>query len=99
MVVDVFLELGRCMNVTVGSSLKASGDYLFMFFVGIISMWGLGATVGYIFGLKLGVGVAGVFMGTATDECIRGLVLLHRWYKKKWYGKAVVEKKKREEMA
>lgn len=99
MVVDVFLELGRCMNVTVGSSLKASGDYLYMFIVGIISMWGLGATVGYIFGLKLGVGVAGVFMGTATDECIRGLVLLHRWYKKKWYGKAVVEKKKREEMA
>ncbi|MDD6136838.1 MAG: MATE family efflux transporter [Lachnospiraceae bacterium] len=93
MLVDVFLELGRCLNVTVGSSLKASGDYLYMFFVGVISMWGLGATVGYIMGLGIGLGVAGVYIGTATDECIRGIVLLYRWYKKKWYGKGIVEKK------
>lgn len=93
MLVDIFIELGRCLNVTVGGSLKAAGDYLYMFFIGVICMWGLGATVGYLFGLGLGVGVAGVFIGTAADEVIRGFVLLRRWHQKKWYGKSVVEKK------
>lgn len=57
-------------------------------------MWGLGATLGYTFGIALGFGVAGVFCGTAADEFIRGLVVM--WYRghKKWYGKAIVEKNK-----
>ena len=32
-------------------------------------------------------------MGTATDECIRGLIVMFYWYKKKWVGKSVVDKK------
>lgn len=97
MFVDIFIELGRCLNMTLVNSLKAAGDYMFPLLVGLITMWGLGATLGYTFGVVFGLGVAGVFMGTASDECIRGLIVLHRWYKKKWYGKAVVEAKKDEE--
>ena len=54
-------------------------------------MWGFGATVGYTAGIALGFGVAGVFFGTATDEFLRGLVNMHRWWKKKWLGKAIVK--------
>ncbi|MDO5154682.1 MAG: MATE family efflux transporter [Eubacteriales bacterium] len=93
MLVDIFIEFGRCLNMTVVNSLKAAGDYMYPLFVGLITMWGLGATVGYGLGIAAGLGVAGVFMGTATDECIRGFIVLHRWRKKKWYGKALVEKK------
>lgn len=92
MLVDIFVEFGRCLNMTIVSSLKAAGDYVFPLIIGIITMWGLGATVGYTLSMVVGLGVAGVFIGTATDECIRGFVVLHRWYKKKWLGKAIVKR-------
>ena len=39
-----------------------------------------------------GLGVAGVFMGTAADECIRGLIVMLRWKSGKWRGKAIVDR-------
>lgn len=90
MLVDIVIEIGRCLNMTFVNSLKAAGDYVFPLIVGVITMWGLGATIGYTMGVALGLGVAGVFMGTATDEFIRGLITMYRWYKQKWRGKAIV---------
>lgn len=92
MLVDIFIEAGRCLNMTFVSSLKAAGSYIFPLIIGLITMWGIGAAGGYTFGVLLGLGVKGVFMGTASDECIRGLVVMWYWYKKKWYGKAIVKK-------
>lgn len=91
MFVDIFIEMGRCLNMTIVNSLKAAGDYLYPLIVGLITMWGLGATVGYTMGVALGIGVAGIFIGTATDECIRGLIVLGRWRSQKWRGKKIVE--------
>lgn len=91
MMVDIVIETGRCLNMTFVSSLKAAGDYLFPLYVGLFCMWGLGATVGYTLGVAVGIGVSGVFMGTATDEFIRGLIVMRRWYKKKWCGKALTK--------
>jgi len=94
MIVDIFVEIGRCLNMTFGSSLKAAGAYIFPLIVGILSNWGLGLMTGYTVGVVMGVGVAGIFAGTATDECIRGLINMYYWYKKKWMGKSVVDKHK-----
>ena len=93
MIVDIFIEIGRCLNMTFICSLKAAGAYVFPLIMGIICNWGLGLTMGYTVGVALGVGVAGIYAGTATDECIRGLIVMYYWYKKKWYGKSVVDKK------
>ena len=93
MLVDIVLEIGRCMNMTFVCSLKAAGDYVFPLLVGLLTMWGLGATGGYLFGIVGGLGVAGVFMGTAADECIRGFIVMHRWRSGKWRGKSIVEKR------
>jgi len=93
MLVDIFVEIGRCLNMTFICSLKAAGAYIFPLIVGLCTMWGLGLTVGYGLGVLAGLGVAGIFMGTATDECIRGIIVMIYWYKKKWYGKSVVDKK------
>lgn len=92
MIVDIFVETGRCLNMTFVSSLKAAGAYVFPLVMGIICNWGLGLTTGYVLGVALGVGVAGIFVGTATDECIRGLIVMYYWYKKKWLGKSVVDR-------
>jgi len=92
MIVDIFIEMGRCLNMTFVCSLKAAGAYVFPLIIGIICNWGLGLSMGYTVGVALGVGVAGIYAGTATDECIRGLIVMYYWYKKKWYGKAIVDK-------
>ena len=94
MIVDIFVEAGRCLNMTFVSSLKAAGAYVFPLIMGILCNWGLGLTTGYFVGVVLSVGVAGIFAGTATDECIRGLIVMYYWYKKKWFGKSVVDKNK-----
>ena len=96
MLVDIFVETGRCLNMTFVSSLKAAGAYVFPLIVGLITMWGIGLTVGYAMGVAAGIGVAGIFMGTAADECIRGLIVLYYWARKKWYGKAVVDYSKQQ---
>ena len=95
MIVDIFIEAGRCLNMTFVSSLKAAGAYVFPLIMGLLCNWGLGLTTGYIAGVVMGVGVAGIFAGTAADECIRGLIVMYYWYKKKWYGKSVVDKKQK----
>lgn len=92
MIVDIFVETGRCLNMTFVNSLKAAGSYVFPLIMGIVCNWGLGLTTGYILGCALGIGVAGIFAGTATDECIRGLIVMYYWYKKKWLGKSVVDR-------
>ena len=79
--------------MTFVSSLKAAGAYIFPFIAGVLCNWGLGLTVGYTVGVVLGLGVAGIFIGTATDECIRGLIVMYYWYKEKWLGKSVVDSK------
>lgn len=93
MIADIFVEIGRCLNMTFVSSLKAAGAYIFPLIMGILCNWGLGLTTGYVVGVALGLGVAGIYAGTATDECIRGLIVMYYWYKKKWFGKSVVEKR------
>ena len=92
MIVDIFVEIGRCLNMTFVSSLKAAGAYMFPFIAGVVCNWGLGLTTGYAVGVGLGLGVAGIFIGTATDECIRGLIVMYYWYKKKWLGKSIIDR-------
>lgn len=93
MIADIFVETGRCLNMTFVNSLKAAGAYMFPFIAGVLCNWGLGLTTGYCVGVAFGLGVAGIFIGTATDECIRGLIVMYYWYKKKWLGKSVVDNK------
>ncbi len=91
MLADIFVEIGRCLNMTFVGSLKAAGDYVFPLLVGLVVMWGFGATVGYGMGIAYGLGLVGIYIGTATDECIRGLITMYRFRKKKWYRKTVVD--------
>ena len=93
MIVDIFVEIGRCLNMTFVCSLKAAGAYVFPLIMGLLCNWGLGLTTGYIVGVAMGIGVAGIYAGTATDECIRGLIVMYYWYKKRWVGKSVVDRK------
>ena len=93
LMVGIVLEIGRTTNLVVIGSMKAAGDVLFPVFVGMAVMWGVGITVGYSCGVLFSLGVAGVFMGTASDEYVRGIIALLRWRKGSWKGKTVVRDK------
>ncbi len=94
LMVGIVMEIGRTMNLVLIGSMKAAGDVLFPVFVGMAVMWGVGISVGYTCGTLLSLGVAGVFMGTAADECLRGVIALIRWRRGSWKGKTVVKEGK-----
>lgn len=84
MAIEIPLEIGRAVNMTMVRCLQATGDIKFPITVGIICMWSLAVGLGYIFGVLLGWGLAGIWAAMAIDECIRAVCFLIRWKGGKW---------------
>lgn len=81
---SIILEAGRVFNLIFISALKAAGDIKFPVQMGILSMWGLGVAMSYLFGVHWGYGVIGAWMAIALDEWFRGLIMARRWRSKVW---------------
>ncbi len=91
LVVDIFLEIGRTSNIFAGSTLRATGDTIYPFVVGVIFQWSVAVGVSYIIGIPLGYGLVGMWIGFALDENIRGIILVRRWRSGKWRTKGFVK--------
>ena len=89
--VDIFLEVGRTSNIFAGSTLRATGDTVYPFVVGVIFQWSVAVGVSYVIGIPLGFGLVGMWVGFALDENIRGVILLRRWRSGKWRTKGFVK--------
>jgi Na+-driven multidrug efflux pump len=92
LVIDVFLEIGRTSNIFAGSTLRATGDTIYPFVVGVIFQWSIAVGLSYVIGIPLGYGLVGMWVGFALDENIRGVILLRRWRSGKWRSKGFVGK-------
>lgn len=90
LMVNAFLEPGRTFNLVIINGLKGSGDAVFPVIIGIISMWLVATLGGWILGIALGLGLAGIWAAMALDEWLRGFIMLHRWRSRKWTSKALV---------
>ena len=90
LIVDVFLEAGRCANVVIINSLRAAGDVNFPVIMGILSMWGFGVGVGYFLGICCNLGIIGVWIALAADEVFRGIIMFIRWRRGTWKNKQIV---------
>ena len=87
--VEIFLEIGRAVNMTMVMALNAAGDVKAPITVGIIFMW-LVATLGaWFFGVHLYWGLVGIWIAMAMDECFRGLVFFYRWHQGVWRKRLV----------
>ncbi len=84
------LESGRTFNIVMVNSLRAAGDARFPFVVGVIFMIGVSLPVGWFFGLHLGWGILGVWLGFCVDEWGRAVCNTWRWRSKKWETKKLV---------
>lgn len=89
MKIAIFLELGRTANLVVIQSLKAAGDVIFPFGIGVLSMWGISVLGSYIFAVKSGGMLNGVWICMAADEIFRGIAVTLRWKSGAWKKKAL----------
>ena len=88
--IEIFLELGRAINLVLVRSMQAAGDTQYPVFIGILSMWGIATLFSYVFGNVLGWGLAGIWIAMALDECIRAIIFLIRFKRGGWRGKAII---------
>lgn len=90
MVICIFLEIGRTLNLVIINSMRAAGDVKFPTFLGMASMWGISVLLGYILGIYFDLGLIGIWIAMALDEIVRGIVVLIRWIHGTWRGKRIV---------
>lgn len=82
--IEIFLEMGRAVNMVMVMSLQAAGDIKWPVTTGLISMW-LTATLGsYILGIVCGLGLIGVWLAMCADEVLRACVFIYRWRSGGW---------------
>ncbi|WP_036822606.1 MATE family efflux transporter [Pontibacillus yanchengensis] len=90
LMLTILLEPGRATNLVVINSLRGAGDVTFPVVIGIISMWGISVTFAWFFGLVVGLGLSGIWIGFIVDEWLRGIIMVFRWRGKAWVRKAFV---------
>jgi putative MATE family efflux protein len=87
----LILEPGRTFNIVVISSLRAAGDAVFPVKMALVSMWGLSVPLAYILGIKMGLGLTGIWMAFIVDEWFRGIIMYIRWRSRVWEKKVLVD--------
>ncbi len=84
LLVEIFLEIGRSINIVMVKALIATGDVKFPVVCGIVCQWVVAALFSYIFGILLNLGLTGVWIALAMDECVRGFIYVIRFKMEKW---------------
>lgn len=82
--VGVLVEMGRAVNIVAGGALRSTGDAGYASTVAPLLMWGVGVPAAFLFGGTLGMGLTGVWISMAIDECLRGVVCYRRWRSGRW---------------
>lgn len=84
MLVEIFLEIGRSVNIVMVKALIAVGDVKYPVVCGIFFQWVAAALFSYILGSVCGLGLVGVWIAMAMDECFRGILFVIRFKSEKW---------------
>lgn len=73
-----------CMTLVITSALQGAGDTKFPMYSTLFGIWGIRVLGVYILGIKLNLGLAGVWLAYALDITVRGTILLLRFLRGKW---------------
>lgn len=82
--IEIFLEIGRAVNIVMTKCLIAVGDAVTPTVVGVSFQWGMAFVGAWVFGIIFGWGLEGVWVAMAIDECLRGLIFAIHFKKERW---------------
>ena len=91
LLINCILELGRTTNLVVIACMRGAGDVYFPTACAIFSNWLLSVLGSYLLAVVCGMGIYGMWIALAADECVRGILMLLRWKSGKWCEKRVVQ--------
>lgn len=81
---EIFLEIGRAINIVMTKCLIAVGDAVTPTVVGVSFQWGVAFAGAWLFGAVFHWGLEGVWVAMAIDECMRGLIFAVHFKKERW---------------
>lgn len=93
LLLSLFLETGRTMNIVIINSLRAAGDANFPVLMGALSMVMMSLPLGYLLVFVLDLGLVGIWLAIAADEWTRAIIMFFRWKNRKWEKFALVHPK------
>lgn len=85
--IDIFLEIGRAVNILMTKSLISVGEIKVPICVGISFHWAVALFLSYILGGVFHLGLQGIWVAMMIDECSRGLIYFFRFRTNKWKKK------------
>ena len=86
MIIDLVLEIGRAFNIIFVRTLQTSGDILFPTLLSVAFCWIVAVGGSFILSSKhtLKLGLEGVWIAMAADECMRAIIFTFRFKSGKW---------------
>jgi putative MATE family efflux protein len=84
LLVEILLEIGRSVNITMVKCLVATGDVNFPVSISVFSAWLVAVGGGYLLGIVLDMGLVGIWLAMAADECLRAIIFVIRFKMGKW---------------
>lgn len=73
-----------CITLVITSALQGAGDTKFPMYSTFIGIWGVRVLGIYLLGIKLNMGLVGVWLAVSLDIIVRGIILMIRFMKGKW---------------
>ena len=89
--IEIFLEIGRTINIVMTKCLIAAGDVYYPVLTTLTFSWVVAVGGSYILGVKLGLGLQGVWLAMMMDELIRAVIFAIRFKSCKWKNKSMIE--------
>ncbi len=89
LLIAVFMEPARAVNIVGGVALRAVGDAKFPLIVSMIFIWGILPII-YLLDLHWGLTIFAMWLCFAVDEILRSLINLGRWMTGQWKTKGLV---------
>lgn len=90
MLIEIPLEAGRAVNIVMCRILQACGDVRFPITICVISAWLTAVGGGLLLSMFAGLGLAGLWIAMACDECLRAALFLWRWHSRAWCRKRLL---------
>jgi len=84
LLIDIFVEIPRSFNHTFETSILANGDTKATFWISLTACWGFSVLFAYVLGIKLKLGLYGIWIAFVMEEGFKSLCYAIRWKGEKW---------------